>query len=1422
MGIAIGTVTAGKRWQFAQSVGNTLLGFAEGERPILINTAPDDTVICYKAGVKFPFQAPTLAATVGANLTTGAQYYVLYCYRRTIDGHISAPSPASAVATVSGSNLGLKVSGFLAPENGAYPFDNYIDQILLFVRPAGVGGVGGDGWYYWTNTTDSILEIRKNRKGDVGSPALLPASFNTVGDIRRAQTNGLLYLYGGGGGTSTGGGGTGGSGGSGGGGTSTVGPAVFTNPLGDQYVSTGIGTPAFTGTGLNNFMTGGRYTGTAAAQFECVIDGVGISRESVAAARAAAYSIEPVYYYDSAGNIQVAYREVIGDPVSAKNTLASSGYYTGTANSTFTIVVVDTSVVPNTFKWKKDNGAFSSPAAITNVLFALSDGVTARFQDNAAFVGTGYTSGSSWAINCFPSLPGVVDFSGNGKNDITITGTNTSGSSAQFNVQVLDGTSSPNYFIWNKNNGPYSAPIEMSTSPTLLSGGIYAQWLNTTGHISFDAWSFSCSSGLPSSPVFTGSGLNDAVSGGSNTIDGSLFIITIDTPNGNYPTLPQRFSWVRKSSRAVPETSGSSIPLSTSPITLAYGVTIRWGSTSGHTADYQWVISTVPATTYDTFKWRKDAGPYTTGVPCNLLDYQFVGMTYTGYKTLSDGFGVGFSSVSAHTLNDSWTTRCSAPARGLNDATSGGDYTNASGAIFRIDLSSQGGGATPDKFDWTKSGGGGATGVAITGSAQNLSDGVTIMFGATVGHLIGTYWTISATGLGGGGTRIAPTVFTGAGLNDCYSSGAYNGAANATFTFIVDYVAGSPNTFKWKKDSGSFTTGVAMTGAPQLILDGLYVRFVAITGHTLTDQWTVACTGTNIATNVGATVFTGSGLNDATSSGNYTGTTTSTYTATITATGTPDTYKWQKDANAPITAISVGTSSHLLSDGVYIQWAATTGHTVNDQWKITVSPNSNAGDSPTPGWSLLSMTFSQPDTIIKQGQRVEYTENYLLPPNRHGCLVGQRIITAGTATRTGATDATCTITNVFFAGKTRAGVQLTGETVSDGDLYKNFTVASTIIGTVFYVVSNTKFFLADAYDGPTIANQGGFKFEGQQFVRGSSCYNTITGPYITQTTAPQHCNPDSFLAQELKIGDQDEILDLTPISNSFGVWLNTRCYRIDTASISGQFRDAIANIVAITDRTGAVSRYSSINARNNFIFALSSQGILKSDLNSVDVVTDSEALRSYFMDKLNIATYPECRGQFLVGLHQTDYYLLYYLKSVAGTTFTQGVLYDVNETRLIPFNIGRVITEVLPCNDGNGNPVIAYGDASGNIGQLFKSGVFTNAGDDYTVMWQSGAADHGSPLKKFIGGINALQAKAGAAPWNLTLNVYAPGASVNLDSLPTPQVTALSSAQAGYRVNVTPTRATELFVYRLTGNSSEWPDAVSRISFDVQLFEGAR
>ena len=80
---------------------------------------------------------------------------------------------------------------------------------------------------------------------------------------------------------------------------------------------------------------------------------------------------------------------------------------------------------------------------------------------------------------------------------------------------------------------------------------------------------------------------------------------------------------------------------------------------------------------------------------------------------------------------------------GLNDATYGGVYNGAGAKTFSVRINQLG---TPDTFEYsfddfstTE-----ATNIGITGSAQDVANGVTITFGATTGHTVNDKWQMVA------------------------------------------------------------------------------------------------------------------------------------------------------------------------------------------------------------------------------------------------------------------------------------------------------------------------------------------------------------------------------------------------------------------------------------------------------------------------------------------------------------------------------------------------------------------------------------------------------------------------------------------------------------------------------------------------------
>lgn len=107
----------------------------------------------------------------------------------------------------------------------------------------------------------------------------------------------------------------------------------------------------------------------------------------------------------------------------------------------------------------------------------------------------------------------------------------------------------------------------------------------------------------------------------------------------------------------------------------------------------------------------------------------------------------------------------------------------------------------------------------------------------------------------------ANTVFVGTGLDDAFYSGHYKGTtSNLGYYLRIDSV-GAVDTFEWSHSpsfSPTVATGVAITGNDQVLVDGINIKFSAVTGHTLGDKWTGVATPIEVDTGIFSNRNTGS------------------------------------------------------------------------------------------------------------------------------------------------------------------------------------------------------------------------------------------------------------------------------------------------------------------------------------------------------------------------------------------------------------------------------------------------------------------------------------------------------------------------------------------------------------------------------------
>ena len=90
---------------------------------------------------------------------------------------------------------------------------------------------------------------------------------------------------------------------------------------------------------------------------------------------------------------------------------------------------------------------------------------------------------------------------------------------------------------------------------------------------------------------------------------------------------------------------------------------------------------------------------------------------------------------------------------------------------------------------------------------------------------------------------------------------------------------------------------------------------------------------------IGTPSFSGTGNDDITISGNYNGTIEDTLRIKIDGTSTPNTFTWSLDGGSTweATGVDCSTSDVLLQDGIWVLWASTTGHVLDDYWDATLT-----------------------------------------------------------------------------------------------------------------------------------------------------------------------------------------------------------------------------------------------------------------------------------------------------------------------------------------------------------------------------------------------------------------------------------------------------------------------------------------------------
>ena len=327
---------------------------------------------------------------------------------------------------------------------------------------------------------------------------------------------------------------------------------------------------------------------------------------------------------------------------------------------------------------------------------------------------------------------------------------------------------------------------------------------------------------------------------------------------------------------------------------------------------------------YDVWRWKKDSGSWNYFGGINPLPDTI---------ELSDGVTISIATDSNHTTGDEWTFTARNPH--LDDVTLTGTYTGSEAATFDVEIDAEG---TPDTFKWRKNDGAYTAGVAITGAAQLLSDGISVTFAATTGHSYSYSWTITAS----------PITTTGAlyrldnGLLSSVKSD-FSSLNPLYLSQMGDLVVASNNSDRPIAYDGSTLTNINMPYGNSTEFTGAglndFTAKITFTYEDVTYEVEIDSVGTTTIT----PVFTGSGLDDMVCPNpDFSGSTaTATFDVQIGATGAGDTIKYNVNGGPYVTgqALSTLTAGTELGSGVRVKAAATIGNNSDDVYEFKVSSN---------------------------------------------------------------------------------------------------------------------------------------------------------------------------------------------------------------------------------------------------------------------------------------------------------------------------------------------------------------------------------------------------------------------------------------------------------------------------------------------------
>jgi hypothetical protein len=183
---------------------------------------------------------------------------------------------------------------------------------------------------------------------------------------------------------------------------------------------------------------------------------------------------------------------------------------------------------------------------------------------------------------------------------------------------------------------------------------------------------------------------------------------------------------------------------------------------------------------------------------------------------------------------------------------------------------------------------------------------------------------------------IEPYQFTG-NLNDITINGVFSHTTDLEFIIRINSV-GSIDTFQWSIDDGSsWSSSIDLSINTIDIAYGIKVKFGSITGHSNNDQWKFQCYHSLLR----EISFTGS-LDDIFLTSVESPSEVKSYILEIDGNiGGVDTFKLIHDEDTLVPNVVITGSLQLIIDGIYVNFANDSGHTLGDKWNFNVYPSSH-------------------------------------------------------------------------------------------------------------------------------------------------------------------------------------------------------------------------------------------------------------------------------------------------------------------------------------------------------------------------------------------------------------------------------------------------------------------------------------------------